>query len=407
MKAWALTKQLLRRVVPPFCANVNCTDYGARSLLIYITEPFRRSTNNRVHQNRWQVCALASLLGEFGYDVDVVDWYHLARVHLRGPYDLVIDHRPGLIDASARYARALAPSAQRVAYFTTSNPSWQNAAELRRIEDVHRRRGVWLRSRRRASPLAREDVESFDAIWFIGNEYNLSTYTAEFRLPPTQYLRNIGFDSPAVDARSRASTSFIFLGGRGQVHKGLDLLLEVFAGRPHLTLYVCGHFDTEADFCRVYRRELFETPNIVPVGFVHPEGSVFRDLVSRSGYLILPSCAEGQAGSVLTGMSVGLIPVVSRECGFDAGEVHLLPDCSLDAIATAVDRFGAQPSAWVEDEARRMREIARTRFGPENYRDSVRMALGALLKPKDIAAPTQTSQRRAGSPSLRGDGERP
>lgn len=47
------------------------------------------------------------------------------------------------------------------------------------------------------------------------------------------------------------------------------------------------------------------------------------------------------------GMSADLIPIAGRECGFDADEVHLLPDYSLDSIAAAVDEFATRPMSSV------------------------------------------------------------
>jgi glycosyltransferase involved in cell wall biosynthesis len=186
----------------------------------------------------------------------------------------------------------------------------------------------------------------------------------------------------------------MFLGSRGQVHKGLDLLLEVFAARPLLTLYVCSPFREESDFCRLYRRELWSTRNVRPIGFIDPTGRQFQEVASRCHYLVLPSCSEGQAGSVLTGMSGGLIPLVSRECGFDDTDVHLLPDCTLPGIAAAIDAYAAKPKAWLADESRRALERARQAHDESAYKASIRLALSRLGESPQVPVPARDVAER-------------
>jgi hypothetical protein len=293
-------------------------------------------------------------------------------------YDLIIDHRPSRGNVVRAYRAAMADGCRRVAYMTTSNPAVANRAELERLEGVHERRGSWLKPRRQTPLLQRQDIESFDAAWFISNRRNLQTYS-EFRLPEVTILPNTGYAFLERQAfAARDPTGFLFLGGYGQVHKGLDLLLEVFSKRPHLTLYVCGQFSREADFCRVYREELFGRHNIRPVGSVDIQSEEFAGIVERCAYVVLPSCAEGQSGSVLTGMSAGLIPLVSLECGFDPGEVHHFPSCSLADIAATVDDFENRPSEWVKEESAKAVQIVRAKHTESHYSSGVQAGLSSL-----------------------------
>jgi glycosyl transferase family 1 len=378
MSLLSRTKQAVRRLFPPFCENVNGAAHKTHSLLIYVTQPFRTRTSRLIHQNRWQVRELAQLLGRAGYNVDVVEWTHAARMRFRKRYDLIVDHRPSLGDVPRAYRDWMSPGRRRVAYLTTSNPAIANRAELQRLEGVYLRRGIRLKARRQMPLIRSDDIETFDAAWFMMNRRNLQTYS-EFRLPPVTLLPNTGYSLlERALFTPRAPSGFLFLGGYGQVHKGLDLLLEVFSKRPHLTLYVCGHFTREEDFCRVYNKELFHTPNIVPVGSVDVHGSTFATIASSCAYVVLPSCAEGQSGSVLAGMSAGLIPLVSLECGFDEGEVHHLSSCALADIASAVEHFASQPTNWLREESARALQVVRDNYTEAHYSASVQTALESL-----------------------------
>jgi glycosyltransferase involved in cell wall biosynthesis len=375
MRVWSSAKQMVRYLFPPVCRNVNHGNYSKRCLLSYITKPFRDGPSSVIHQNRWQVRELARVIGGYGYNVDVVDWYH-ARVKLEGKYDLLLDVSPG---QNHPHNDHLAEGASRVALLTTSNPATSNQAETARLERIARSRGVKLKPRWYLEPLTNEAVESCAAFWLIGNSQTLSTYRG-FALPPVSLIRNTGYSLLYPSDNSRKSPrSFLFLGSRGQVHKGLDLLLEIFAELPQLRLYVCGHFAAEKDFCEAYRKELFETPNIVPVGFVDITGDHFRSLVAECSYVVMPSCAEGMSGSVLTGMSAGLIPVVSRECGFDGADAHLLEDCSLACIRDTVDSLSRQPADWIRNQSLAAVKAVRLKFLPDHYTDCIRTAMQSLV----------------------------
>jgi hypothetical protein len=88
---------------------------------------------------------------------------------------------------------------------------------------------------------------------------------------------------------------------------------------PDYQLTICGKIDGEFEFKRIYEKEL-ALPNIRIAGFVDPGSSLFKDICEKNIALVYPSCAEGQAGSVVLAMHAGLIPLISRESGVDVAE---------------------------------------------------------------------------------------
>jgi hypothetical protein len=92
-----------------------------------------------------------------------------------------------------------------------------------------------------------------------------------------------------VDARKR----FLFFATRSQMQKGLDWLLEIFPKYPDLHLYVCSQFENEPDFCALYRKELHETPNVHPIGWIAAKGPQYNQLMKTCAYVIHPTCSEG------------------------------------------------------------------------------------------------------------------
>ncbi len=49
-------------------------------------------------------------------------------------------------------------------------------------------------------------------------------------------------------------------------------------------------------------------------------------------FSIFPSCSEGQSGSVLTTMSLGLIPIVTKEVGIDVFDKGFLINDNIEIL---------------------------------------------------------------------------
>jgi len=350
--------------------------HGKECLLLYLVEPFRNSERSYHHQNQLQAVELADAVSGFGYNVDVIQFSD-SKVRLRKRYDMVIDLHPG---GNNVYLRHMVPGCIRIGYITGTNPSVSNPAECLRIQDVYDRRGVRLRMRRQVKPFAREDLVALDAMFLIGNWHTLASYS-EYRPPKVFLLNNTGYrflrDEYPFEKSPR---NFLFFGGYGQVHKGLDLLLEVFSRRKQWNLYVCSAYHLEKDFCRAYEKELFHSENIFPVGLVDIRSEQFRRISRKCSFCVLPSCAEGMAGSVLTCMSAGLVPIVSRECGLEDGDVNIFPDCSIEGIEYTLSSFASREPDWIAKESVRVMDLVNSRYSMENYSRTIRNSMKELLE---------------------------
>lgn len=383
MKRYSEYLRKIRRMVwgQGLFTNVNGTNFEKRCLLKYIVEPFMQNNSFALaHQNQWQVRQLANVIGELGYDVDAMS-YNDNKVKLQGTYDLIVDLHPV---QNPIYENHIDSYSIKVAYITGSNPKFANNAEEERIEYLYRRRGKKIKARRNKPPFEKDVFESYNAIFFIGNEYNWHTYE-DYEISTVCFIQNNGYlELAQPDCSERSPRKFLYLGGTGSIHKGLDLLLDIFVKRPELDLYVCSRFHNEKDFCRLYEQELFHTSNIHPVGFLDIFSAELAALFKQCAYVILPSCSEGMSGSILAGMSAGLIPLVSRESGFNDGEVYCFKENSLEAIEESIDHFSQMPIEWVCTESCRMISIIQDRYAPSHYVDSVREAFAVVLNNSNL-----------------------
>lgn len=379
-------KKTLKSFVPQFIlnrykrsqkkllTNVFHTEYSKKCLLVYITTPFLYKINNS-HQNQWQTYRLAQIISSYGYNVDVMDYDCEAKTFPQN-YDMLIDIYP--VD-NRPFEEYLSPQCIRIAYLTGSDHEFSVREEKKRLNKLFVRRGVQLPVIRQAADLSLK-LNEFNAIFFIGNEYNFMTYKKR-GISNVSYIMNTGYTDLRVDYRKRKKTNFLFFASSGQVHKGLDLLLEVFPSLcQDCDLYICSSFKDEADFCRLYHKELYETKNIHPVGFINLEGEQAYEIFSKCTYVIVPSCSEARMGSALTCMSVGMIPVLTRECGYDEGEFIPIENIELNALAKLIHDCAARDSKWIEKKSRDMIRIVRSKYTKDAYIQSVRVALEKVLQ---------------------------
>lgn len=370
-----ILRQYKINITKPICFNVCQTNYKRNFLMVYITEPFRNGITSS-HQNSWQVTELARIISSFGYNVDVIDFGY-TRNNLGEKYDLLIDLYPR--DDSI-YQKSLKSNCIKIAYMTGSNIKFAIESERYRLKQLEQRKGRTLSPRRTENiKLISKNIEKYQAMFFIGNKYNLKSF-AEFKLPPVYFIKNNGY-LLNIQGNKRSEKNFCFIGSFGQVHKGLDLLLDVFAYKClDCNLYICSSFEMEEDFCDLYHNELYKMKNIFPIGFVDIEGEKFIEVAEKCSYMIMPSCSEGIAGSVLTAMSAGLIPIVSRECGFEDDEVIHLEDCSLECLEKTVNEYAKKNIDWINSESERVKRIVEERYSQKCFSDSIFKAFKDILQ---------------------------
>ena len=338
--------------------NVNKTKYNKTCLISYVKSPFLNRSNVASHQNLWQVSEIARIFGDMGYNVDVID-YTAEKAILTKKYDSVFDI---LARETPVYAKNLSNNAKKIIYFTGSESKFANKAEMDRIYDLELRRGVKLQPRRQA-PLIHNSVEEYDCAIMIGNEYNFATYS-DFKLKKPHLVPNTGYDFDfEFDASKKKSNNFLFFGSAGCVHKGLDLLLEIFSKENFpANLYVCGAFENESDFKDAYEKELYHTNNIKAKGFININSDAFKTIASECSYAIMPSCSEARAGAIATVMSAGIIPICSKECGYEDDEVINLTDCKKETIRSFVLEYANKSLDWIEDKSKKVTDLTKTKY---------------------------------------------
>jgi glycosyltransferase involved in cell wall biosynthesis len=304
-----------------------------RMLLSFITPPFTFLDRSMYggHSNYWGARDIADTFLERGYIVDVIDFDNTTFIPIKS-YDYFIDVGTNM----GRIAPLLPPTCIKMCYATASYWEFQNNAEDARIAAIHARRGAVITPRRHMPPSP--GIEQADIISGVCGPFPASTY-AHFGKPIRMVTVTATHEFPFPEDKdfAAARTQFVWFGGSGAAHKGLDLVLEAFVRMPEYTLIVCGKFEGEQDFVNAYKTELYNTPNIHAVGYINPDGEEFLRIMNASVGVISASCAEGCATSVVLAMGTGVLPLVNKETGVGVGDFGImLEDSSVDAIRRAV-----------------------------------------------------------------------
>lgn len=337
------------------------------------------------HSNYWESREIARIFHTLGYTVDAINWTDHEFASTK-PYDVLFDICINL----QRLSSLLDSSTIKILHCTGSDPYYQNRAETQRVEALRQRRGGSYRAKRcLARPdLARQAVQIADVCSLLGNQHTLSTYPEElrhkFELVPVSGS-DLGTSVKSEKDYVPPEREFLWFAGAGAVHKGLDLLLDLFAARPELKLHVVGYAGQEQDFLAIYRRELTQLPNIRFHGPLAPRGRPFKDILRRVFCFIAPFCSEGISPAVVTCAQAGLFPIVSRDTGMSlpAGCGMVLETCSTDEIGKAVCTAHRMPSAEITSQIKVIQEYALREFSRANFRRVMeRFLMRALARQK-------------------------
>jgi glycosyltransferase involved in cell wall biosynthesis len=332
------------------------------------------------HSNRWESREIARIFTRLGYVVDGISFKDSLFVPSM-PYDVVFDISTNL----QRLAPLMGSRTLKILHRTGSDAFYQNRAEMTRVKALEARRGMLYSPRKMVAypDLERKSLEIADRCSLFGNQHTLETYPEEFRrkltLLPVSGSELGGMTKRREDLVPPRREFLSFCGG-GMVHKGLDLLLEVFAMNPQYTLNVVGNAQ-EADFHRIYEKELRTLPNIRCYGFLKPGSREFKKILRDTFCFLSPSCSEGMSSAVVTCMQAGLYPIISRDSGVTLPEGcgTMLETCSLEEITGSVEQVHQLDAKCLTRQTAMVQNYAWQTFTRERFRDSMcRFIMDAL-----------------------------
>lgn len=384
----AIARRLLRRRINRAGPDINAPIIGyarylkgvpvGRALLSYLPNPVREELAGKQESefsNRGIARALPRALNEVGYEVDIVSW-DTKSFSASGPYDLLVQHG-GVNYTSLR--TLVKPSGKKIYFSTGSYWKYHNAAEKRRFDAFAKRHGTRPPYDRLVTNPEEEANREADGIIAIGNKLVAQTYK---KFPKVLALNLACYADPRpaiVKNHAKTKNNFLFFAGGGSIHKGLDLTIEAFVGLDQ-HLYIMAYIEPEV--MRVYEKML-DLPNIHYIGPGHFRSDEFYRVMGLCSFAILPSCSEGQPGSMVECLNEGLIPVISREVHLDIDDFgFLINRPSVNTVRRAVIEASKIDTKSVSRYSKAARRTALSRHSPERFQGALKNHLAEVLRDK-------------------------
>lgn len=349
-------------------------------LISYIIAPFSLKSDEAwptSHSNYWECFQMAKTFLDFGYAVDVTHWTD-NRFIPKKDYDVFIDIHSNM----ERLAPLLGAKCLKILHITGAHWLFQNHAEYRRLLSLQQRRGVSLVPRRIVPPSL--GIEYADCATIVGNEFTISTFVYAnkpiYRIPISSAVTFPWIAEKDFDACRR---TFLWIGSQGMIHKGLDLVLEAFTDLKDCELHICGNVQHETDFVKAYSKELYGTANIKTHGWIDVAGPEFASLIRRCVAVVYPSCSEGGAGSVITCLHGGLIPIVSKESAVDVEDFGiLLQHVTIDEIKAKIVMCANLLTEELRNRSKKAWEFAQNNHTREMFAKGYKQLIATLLNIK-------------------------
>jgi glycosyltransferase involved in cell wall biosynthesis len=347
-----------------------------RALLSYLVAPaydFSQGHAPRKFSNDGLVVTWATVLADMGYAVDVLGWDD-TTFEFDGTYDLVAGHGGMNFDQLAAQFR------DTPFIYISSGSYWKyhNEAEQNRYSDFKRRHGVELPHDRYIDNPEEAANRRASAIIGVGNAGTAATYSdfKDVRMIPIGSFTDVS-KVPAHDVAA-GRNSFLFVAGSGNIHKGLDLVLDAFAGLPEFNLHVYTFMDDA--FAEFYKDQL-ALPNVTVHDFVPFPSPEFQAVTAQCDYAIMPSCSEGSPGSIVEAMAQGLIPIVSEAAHIDVGDAGIdLSDVSVSAISEAAISIATESDKSLRKRSEAAKRIIADRHAPGVFRAELRKAIESAVR---------------------------
>lgn len=382
-----LLKQITGKVAQKYTSNVRLTNlfkttYKKNVLISHTVFPFIFPHSYR-HSYFLEIRLIAEVFREMQFNIDVVNYLDHRTVDYK-KYSVLFGFGFPII----KYYRRSNSKVRVIAYNAGMHNYFQNQATINRLLDFYQTHGVWLMESGRYVENDWTGITRItDAVVTLGDDVVKSSYE-KYTDKPVYTLPVPGFfvlnylDLIDQKLSPEWQNNYLWFGGKGLIHKGLDLLLDYFGENPEIHLYVCGPIEDEEGFCSLYHELLYRTENIHTQGFIKLETDSFNKILQKCTFVIFPSCSEGGGASVVNVCANGgLIPIVSKESSVYTGDFGIeIPTLNYKGINKAIQSTRNIGIDEIRARMKRCGDYFTLVHSPENFRNAFMKTISIIME---------------------------
>lgn len=350
--------------------NKDYTKNQKSILIIYLDDNYYNTNVNRNHTNQIESQQIVKVLSELDFCIDLTSCMNDLALDIIGnkSYDYIL----GLGDIFYEMCKRN-PKAIKILY-ATENPPWiSTPKELERINYFYERTGRKEVITRSNIFYKREHFEDIDFCITLGEiKYYNDCLFKTYRMYPT-FLENKKFK---LTYRGKCNKNFLWFGSNGAIHKGLDILIDIFKKQKDYNLYICGMSDRDKKIID------WKHNNIINLGRVDVYSEEFIKIINECDYLLFPSCSEATSTAVLTVMRHGVIPIVTEGIGFDSfsDKCILLNDFKKEYIEDLILKQISNDYNEIYDMRNNIIDFTKKKFNITEFTKSFELIMRDIIK---------------------------
>lgn len=350
--------------------NLYKTNYDKTVLISYLTMPFLRP-NEFKHQNFLTSHIIAESFSELGYNVDVVYYLKEELPIAFEAYDVIFGLGPNFERSFYNQKRDI----PRIHLITGAHEGLHNAMSLKSIRDFYKLSGIWLPDEGNVQPVSSYyAMNNADITIILARGHVFDDCKSRYPNDLHSLNNNILGVFAAFEPKTTRSANFLFLSGGRQITKGLGLLMEAARLRKDLNFYVVVpniNEILESNYQDVLAKNVFLFKDL------RMDSKEMKDIVDNCAYILAPSYIDGMPGGTIEPMSAGLIPIVSKFCGFEQKPfIFELEELSVEGLIAALDTALSLDDATYFDYSEAVRNYTHENFS----RSRVKSQLIGILK---------------------------
>ncbi|WP_205499624.1 glycosyltransferase [Rufibacter psychrotolerans] len=277
------------------------------SIDFYVQGRYEYALNIKMHNIYYQFLAILKQFVDRGFVVDCIEKDKISTEFDTAKYSIILDEGDSLA-----YLPKL-ENQKKIFYCTGTKWNSWNEGELRRVNWFYDSYGLRVKPVRQVKPNFSDEAADF--ILYKGVPEQMSEFSKNAEL--VQLAMPIEYE-PSEIYRDYSVRDFIWIGGWGAVHKGLDIVIDAFEKMPEFNLHLFGSIEKESTVYSWMETKLKANKNIQYHGYADYKSSAFKKIISTCVGHVYPSAGENGCATLAQTAHYGLIPITTKEANNQA-----------------------------------------------------------------------------------------